>query len=142
MRITVIFPVVVAAVLFAGCATAVDVESVTARLNRQGVRIATLEKGAGQKPGISVEVEKKLHRVEADLKALRKSFADSKAITDILTEKVGALEAFMKEVDRSMFQSRKKGLEIDRSMEEMANKVGAEVRSLSEKLKKLVEKGR
>ena len=47
----------------------------------------------------------------------------------------------MEEIEQYMVQFRKRGGEIDKTLEEMTNRLEADVRSLAEKLKTLLEEG-
>ena len=58
-----------------------------------------------------------------------------------LAEKVEAFSAYRQEIEQYMAQFRKRGGEIDKALEDMTNKLETDVRSLAEKLRKMLEDG-
>jgi len=127
-------------VVIAGCATSVDMDTMNRRIDDNAARIATLEeKQARFDQEASSTQSDKFQALQAELEALRKEFADSKWTVDDLAEKVESFGAYVKEVDQFMEQFRKKGGEMDKALENMTNRLETDVRSLSEKLKKLLE---
>jgi chromosome segregation ATPase len=138
-----IFPllsVVALLALNAGCATSVDMDSVNHRIDDNATRLATLENTQGkQDQETTSQKDEKLGAFQAELDALRKDFADSKWAVDDMAEKVESVTAYMEEIEQFMVQFRKKGGEMDKALEEMTNRIEADVRSLAEKLKKMLE---
>ncbi|UCG39506.1 MAG: hypothetical protein JSV00_04600 [bacterium] len=124
-------------VLVTACATAVDMDSVNRDLRDQERRIAALEKKQTE-PGPATTAQK-LQALQQEVEALRKDFADSNWSIRDLSEKVESLKAFMQEVEQFMVQYRKKGAEIDKTLEQMTDRLEADVRSLADKLRQLLE---
>jgi len=132
--------VIVLLAFTAGCATSVDMDSVNYRIDDNAARLAVLEKTqAKQDPNVASQEGKKLQALQGEIEALRKDFADSKWTVDGLSEKVESFGAYMDEIEQFMTQFRKKGGEIDKALEEMTNRLEADVRSLAEKLKEMLE---
>ena len=126
----------------AGCATSVDMDSMNSRIDDNAARLAALEQAQAKKDRESVEAEgKKLKAIQGEIEALRKEFADSRWIVEDLAEKVEAFSAYRQEIEQYLVQFRKRGGEIDNALEEMTNKLEADVRSLAEKLRKMLEDG-
>ena len=121
----------------AGCATAVDMSSVNSRLNSQEARIKNLEQRPGAPAGQPTDAKTKLDRVEKEFAAVRKAYADNQASLDNLMERLEALEAYIQETDLNMADLRKKGGQYGRSIENLTNRLEAEIRSLGEKIKEL-----
>jgi len=127
-------------VLTVGCATAVDMDSLNRRIDDNATRLATLENAqVKQDQEAESEKDKKLQALEAEIESLHKDFADSKWAVGDLTEKMESFTAYMEEVEQVIVQFRKKGGEIDKALEEMTNRIEADVRSLAEKLKTMLE---
>lgn len=120
-----------------GCATAVDMSTVNSRLDSQEARIKKLEQRPVAPAGQVTGARGDLDRVEKELSALRKTYADSQMNIQSLLEKIEALEAYIKESDLNMADLRKKGAQVDRSIENLTNRLEAEIRSLGEKIKEL-----
>ena len=115
------------------CATAVDMDSVNGRIDENAKRIAALETAQPS------EVESKLRSLEKEVEDLRKSFADSNWNIQELKERMDAFKAYMDETEQFVTQFRKRGGEIDEALEDITNRLEADVRSLAEKLKMLLE---
>jgi len=127
-------------VFITGCATSVDMDSMNRRIDDNAARIASLEeRQARLDQGASSSKGDQLKALQEELEALRKEFADSRWTVDDLTEKVESFGAYVQEVEQFMAQFRKKGGEMDKALEDMTNRLEADVRSLSEKLKKMLE---
>ncbi|MDF1524865.1 MAG: hypothetical protein RRA15_05035 [bacterium] len=123
-----------------GCATSVDMDSVNRRIDDNASRLATLENAQVKQDKKAVsEKSDKLQALQAEIDTLRKDFADSKWAVGDLAEKVESLTAYLDEVEQFMIQFRKKGGEIDNVLEELTNRIEADVRGLAEKLKKMLE---
>jgi len=139
----VLFPhlsVIALLVLTVGCATAVDMDSLNRRIDDNATRLATLENAqVKQDQEAESEKGKKLQALEDEIESLQKDFADSKWALDDLTEKMESFTAYMEEVEQFIVQFRKKGGEMDKALEEMTNRIEADVRSLAEKLKTMLE---
>ena len=139
----VLFPhlsVIALLVLTVGCATAVDMDSLNRRIDDNATRLATLENAqVKQEQEAESEKGKKLQALEDEIESLQKDFADSKWALDDLTEKMESFTAYMEEVEQFIVQFRKKGGEMDKALEEMTNRIEADVRSLAEKLKTMLE---
>ena len=73
------------------------------------------------------------------MEVLRKEFADSRWTVDSLAEKVESFAAYREEIEQFMTQFRKRGGEIDKALEEMTNRLEADVRGLADKLRKMLE---
>lgn len=132
--------VLTAMFLATGCATAVDLDSVSGQLKDHDNRIAALEKAqAAQKSEIRSDIKDKVLGLEDEVGALRKDFADSKWSVNELAERVDSFKAYMDEVEQFMTQYRKKGGEIDKALEEITNRLEADVRSLADKLRKMLD---
>ena len=124
----------------AGCATSVDMDSVNYRIDDNAARLATLENiKVKQDQEATSEKGGKLQALQAEIETLRKDFADSRWAVGELTEKMESFTAYMDEVEQFMVQFRKKGGEIDKALEDMTNRIEADVRSLAEKLKEMLE---
>jgi len=124
----------------AGCATSVDMDSVNYRIDDNAARLATLENiKVKQDQEATSEKGGKLQALQAEIETLRKDFADSRWAVGDLTEKMESFTAYMDEVEQFMVQFRKKGGEIDKALEDMTNRIEADVRSLAEKLKEMLE---
>ena len=127
-------------VLATGCATSVDLNAVNRRIDDNAARIAVLEQARTKQDAEAVSARnRELKSLQAEVEALRKEFADSKWSVDNLTEKLESMGAYLEEVQQFMAQMRKKGPEMDKALEEMTNKLETEVRSLTEKLKLMLE---
>ena len=123
-----------------GCATSVDMDSVNHRIDDNASRLATLENAqVKQDNKATSEKSEKLQALQAEIETLRKDFADSRWAVGDLTEKMESFTAYMDEVEQFMVQFRKKGGEIDKALEDMTNRIEADVRSLAEKLKEMLE---
>ena len=124
----------------AGCATSVDMDSVNHRIDDNASRLATLETAqVKQDREAASEKGEKLQALQAEIETLRKDFADSRWAVGDLAEKVESFAAYREEIEQFMAQFRKKGGEIDKTLEDMTNRIEADVRSLAEKLKKMLE---
>ena len=125
-----------------GCATSVDMDSVNRRIDDNAARMAALEEAqAKQEQEAASSSGEKLQALQGEVDALRKEFADSKWTVDDLAEKVESFTAYRKEIDQFMSQLQKRGGEIDKTLEEMTNRIEADVRGLAEKLRKMLEDG-
>jgi peptidoglycan hydrolase CwlO-like protein len=134
------FAVLAVLVLTTSCATAVDLDSVNGQLKDHDARIGALEKAqAAQKAEAESEVGEKVQGLEDEVEALRKDFADSRWTVGELSEKVESFKAYMDEVEQFMTQFRKKGGEIDKALEDITNRLEADVRGLADKLRKMLE---
>jgi len=134
---------VVLLLLMAGCATSVDMDNVNRRVDDNAARLAALEKAQAQRDRqADSQLETRFQAIQKELDALRKELADSKWSLNTLTEKIQSLEAYRQEVEQYIVQFRKKGGELDKAMEKMSNRLEADVRGLSEKLKKYLEEGK
>jgi chromosome segregation ATPase len=134
------FAVLTALLLATGCATAVDLDSVNGQLKDHEGRIEAMEKAqAAQKADASSEMKDKVRGLEDEVEVLRKNFADSKWTVNELSEKVESFKAYMDEVEQFMVRYRKKGGEIDKALEEITNRLEADVRSLADKLRKMLD---
>jgi len=127
-------------VVATGCATSVDMDSMNRRIDDNAARIAGLEDAQAKQDREAASARNdQIQALQAELEALRKDFADSRWTVDDLQEKVASFGAYMEEVQQYMSQFRKKGGEMDKALEEMTNRLEADVRSLAEKLKRLLE---
>jgi chromosome segregation ATPase len=134
------FAVITALFLTTGCATAVDLDSVNGQLKDHNTRIAAMERAqAAQKTDASSRINDKVQGLEDEVEVLRKNFADSKWTVNELTERVESFKAYMDEVEQFMAQYRKKGGEIDKALEEITNRLEADVRGLADKLRKMLD---
>ena len=134
------FAVLIVLLLSSGCATAVDLDSVNGQLKNHDTRIAALERAqAAQKADASSEMNDKVRGLEDEVEVLRKDFADSKWTVNELAERVESFKAYMDEVEQFMARYRKKGGEIDKALEEITNRLEADVRSLADKLRKMLD---
>jgi len=125
-----------------GCATSVDMDSVNRRIGENNARIVALEEAQmKQDREAASSKSEKLQALQEEVEAIRKDFADSRWTVDDLTEKVESFGAYIEEVEQFMTQFRKKGGEIDKALEEMTNRIEADVRSLAEKLGEMLEEG-
>ena len=127
-------------VVTTGCATAVDMDAVVRRTNENTKRIEALEKSqAGQQSEAQFETAKKVDSLQKELETLQGKFADSNWTVGQLSEKVENLKAFMEEIQLSMAQLKRKGGEIDRALEGITNRLEADVRTLADKLRQMLE---
>jgi len=125
-----------------GCATSVDMDSVNRRIGENNARIVALEEAQmKQDREAASSKSEKLQALQEEIEAIRKDFADSRWTVDDLTEKVESFAAYIEEVEQFMTQFRKRGGEIDKALEEMANRIETDIRSLAEKLGKMLEEG-
>ena len=123
-----------------GCATSVDMDSVNRRIDDNASRLATLENAqVKQDQQAASEKDEKLQALQAEIETLRKDFADSKWAVGDLAEKVESFAAYREEIEQFMAQFRKKGGEMDKALEELTNRIEADVRSMAEKLKEMLE---
>lgn len=128
--------------LLAGCATSVDMDSMNRRIDDNAARIAAVEQvQAKQDQEDASSKGNELQALQEEVEALRKDFADSRWTVDELAEKVESFGAYIEEVEEFMVQFKKRGGEIDKALEEMTNRLEADVRSLAEKLRKFLEEG-
>ena len=124
----------------AGCATSVDMDSMNSRIDDNAARLAALEQAQARKARESAAAEgQKLKAIQDEIDSLRKEFADSKWTVEDLSEKVEAFSAYRQEIEQYMAQFRKRGGEVDKALENMTNKLETDVRSLAEKLRKMLE---
>ena len=129
-------------VFSAGCATSVDMDSVNRRIDDNAARLAAIEQAQAKQDTEAVSAKSdKLKAMQDEIEALRKEFADSRWTMDNLAEKVEAFAAYREEIEQFMGQVRKRGPEIDKALEEMTNRLEADVRGLAEKLRKMLEDG-
>ena len=136
------FIVVLMASLTAGCATAVDMDTMNRRLDDNTRRIEALEKAqAGQRTQAQTDLTRRVDSLQSEVDALRKDFADSNWTVGQLAERVESLRAFMDEVQQSLAQVRRRGGEIDRALEEITNRLETDVRTLAEKLRQMLDSG-
>jgi chromosome segregation ATPase len=134
------FAVLLVLLLSTGCATAVDLDSVNGQLKDHDNRLAALERAQDQQDADAGSiVDEKVQGLQDEVEALRKDFADSKWTVNELTERVESFKAYMDEVEQFMAQYRKKGGEIDKALEEITNRLEADVRSLADKLRKMLD---
>jgi peptidoglycan hydrolase CwlO-like protein len=135
--------VVLALLIFTtGCATSVDMDSVNRRIDDNAARVAAVEDAQAEQNQEAVSSKgEKLQALQDEIEALRKDFADSRWTVDGLSEKVESFGAYIEEVEQFMVQFRKKGGEIDKALEKMTNRLEADVRSLADKLRKMLEEG-
>jgi chromosome segregation ATPase len=134
------FAVLMALLLSTGCATAVDLDSVNGQLKDHDRRLVALERAqASKEADAGSKVDEKVQGLQDEVEALRKDFADSKWTVNELTERVESFKAYMDEVEQFMAQYRKKGGEIDKALEEITNRLEADVRSLADKLRKMLD---
>jgi septal ring factor EnvC (AmiA/AmiB activator) len=132
--------IVVLLLFTAGCATSIDMDSVNRRIDDNAARIAAVEQAQAKKDQETGSSRgEKLQALQDEIEALRKEFADSRWTMDGLTEKVESFAAYIKEVEQYLIQFRKRGGEIDKALEEMTNRLEADVRSLAEKLKTILD---
>lgn len=125
-----------------GCATSVDMDSVNRRIGENAARIGAVEEAQAKQDREAASTRgEKLQALQGEIEALRKDFADSRWTVDGLAEKVESFGAYVQEVEQFMARFRKRGGEIDKALEEMTNRLEAEVRSLAEKLRKMLEEG-
>jgi chromosome segregation ATPase len=122
-----------------GCTTTRGAQSPIGRLDDHQARIERLESRQTAGPQASGDVQKRLSFLEGEVKAVRRAFADSQASIDSLLERVESLEAIIKESDLNVSRLRKRGVDVDRALEDLANKLEAEVRTLAEKMKEMME---
>jgi len=129
-------------VFTAGCATSVDMDSVNRRIGENTSRIGALEKEQAEQDREAVSSrDQKLQVLQEEIEGLRKDFADSRWTVDNLAEKVESFDAYVEEIEQFMAQFRKRGGEIDKALEEMTNRLEADVRSLAEKLREMLDDG-
>ena len=129
-------------VFSAGCATSVDMDSVNRRIDDNAARLAAIEQAQAKQDKEAVSAKSdKLKVLQEEIEELRKEFADSRWTMDNLAEKVEAFAAYREEIEQFMSQVRKRGPEIDKALEEMTNRLEADVRGLAEKLRKMLEDG-
>lgn len=127
-------------VFTAGCATSVDMDSVNRRIDDNAARLAALEEAqANKEKKESAATGEKLKALQGEIEVLRKQLADSRWTVDELAEKVESFAAYRQEIEQFMTQFRKKGGEMDKALEDMTTRLEADVRSLAEKLKKMLE---
>ncbi len=108
--------------------------SVKDRLDAQSVRMDILEKAVAKSAGQGATQSA---TVGDDARAARQMAADQQATVKGLEEKVAALTARLAELEGQLARQQKKGLETDRSIEQMTNKLEAEIRVLGDQVKKL-----
>jgi peptidoglycan hydrolase CwlO-like protein len=129
-------------VFTAACATSVDMDSVNRRIGENTSRIVALEEEQAKQGREAVSSkDQKLLALQEEIEGLRKDFADSRWTVDNLAEKVESFDAYVEEVEQFMAQFRKRGGEIDKALEEMTNRLEADVRSLAEKLREMLDDG-
>jgi chromosome segregation ATPase len=117
-------------------------DSVNRRIGENNARIVALEEAQRTQDREAASSKgEKLQALQEEIEAIRKDFADSRWTVDDLTEKVESFAAYIEEVEQFMAQFRKRGGEIDKTLEEMTNRIEADVRSLAEKLGKMLEEG-
>jgi len=134
--------VILAAVLVSGCATAVDMDVMNSHVNDNTRRIEALERAqALQKTEARSDTARRLESLQKEVDSLHKDLADSKWTVGEMTEKVESFKAFMGEVEQFMAQYRKKGGEIDKALEQITNRLEADVKSLADKLRQMLDSG-
>ncbi|UCF30168.1 MAG: hypothetical protein JSV26_08840 [bacterium] len=123
--------------LVAGCVTTMNSDPNRVRLDDHQSRIERLERAQKSSPQASGDVQSRLTFLENEIKAVRKAFADSQVTIDGLVERVESLQALLNESDTNLSRLRKRGVEVDRALEDLANRIEAEVRELADRIKKM-----
>jgi chromosome segregation ATPase len=142
MRGSSLLPVVLAVVLASGCATAVDMDVMNSHIDDNTRRIEALERAQDrQKTEARSDTAKRLESLQDEVDSLQKDLADSKWTVREMTEKVESFKAFMGEVEQFMAQYRKKGGEVDKALEQITNRLEADIRSLADKLRQMLDSG-
>jgi len=142
MRVYFPFLIILLAGLSTGCATAVDMDAVNRRLEDNTRRIETLEKEQAQQKGqAQTDMARRVDSLRDEVETLRKDLADSSWTVGQLNERVESIRAFMDEVQQSLAQFRRKGSEVDRTLEEITNRLETDVRALAEKLRQMLDSG-
>lgn len=129
----------VVAVLAAGCATTMGTGSTTGRIDDHQARIERLEQEKALSSQPSDDTQRSLARLQEEVKAVRRFFADSQVTIDILVERVEALESLIRESDLSVSRLRRRGVDVDRALEDLANRLEAEVSELAGKIKEMLK---
>ncbi|MFV1956959.1 MAG: hypothetical protein ACC669_04275 [bacterium] len=128
-----------AGVILSACATTTSSGSVQSQVKDNTARIERLEKDQQSDQAITPNVARRLDKVDRELKETRRAFADSKLDSESLMEIVDSLKAQIADLEQFMVQLRNRGSDFDRTLENLANELEADIRGLGDKVKKFLE---
>lgn len=140
MKSSSVFFVVLLVASVSGCATAVDMDTINSRVDDNTRRIESLERGQ-EKAAVPSGTAQRLESLQKQVESLQKEVADSRWTLSETAEKLESFQAFMGEVEKFMVQYRKRGGEVDRTLEQLTNRLETDVRSLAEKLRQMLDSG-
>ena len=141
MRIPRLVPYLLLAGLFlSSCATVSSSGSVQDQVRSNTARIDRLEGSQKGAQSLPPNVEKRFEKVDRELRDTRKAFADSKLDAETLREMMDSLKAQVADLEKFMVQLRNRGSDFDKALENLANKLEADIRGLGDKVKEYLEK--
>jgi len=129
-----------AGVFLSACTTTTSPGSVKGQVKDNNTsRLERLEKAQQSDQAIPPSVARRLDKVDRELKNIRRAFADSKLDSESLMEIIDSLKAQVADLEQFMVQLRNRGSNFDKSLENLANKLEADIRGLGNKIKEYLE---
>ncbi len=125
--------------ILSACAMTTSSGSVQSQVKDNTARIERLEKDQQSGQAITPNVARRLDKVDRELKETRRAFADSKLDSESVMEIVDSLKAQIADLEQFMVQLRNRGSDFDRTLENLANELEADIRGLGDKVKKYLE---
>ncbi len=131
--------VLLAGVVLPACATTASSGSVQSQVRDNATRIEKLEKAQQSDQASNPNIARRLDKVDRELKETRRAFADSKLDSESVMEVVDSLKAQIADLEQFIVQLRNRGSDFDKTLENLANKLEADIRGLGDKVKKYLE---
>ncbi len=129
-----------AGLFLASCATTSAPGSGQSQVKSNTARIERLEAAQGGSQSLPPNVEKRFEKVDRELRDTRRAFADSKLDAETLGEMMDSLKAQVADLEKFMVRLRNRGTDVDKALENLANKLEADIRGLGDKVKEYLEK--
>ena len=126
-----------AAVFLSACTTPTPSRSVRGQVRDN--RPERLEKAPQSDQAIPSNIARRLDKVDRELKDIRRAFADSKLDSESLMEIIDSLKAQVADLEQFIVKLRNRGSGFDKSLENLANKLEADIRGLGDKVKEYLE---
>ncbi len=128
-----------AGIFLSACTTTTYSGSGKGQVKNNASRVERSEKAQQSNQAIPPNVARRLDKVDRELKELRRAFADSKLDSETLTEIIDSLKAQVADLEQFMVKLRNRGSDFDKSLENLANKLEADIRGLGDKVKEYLE---
>jgi septal ring factor EnvC (AmiA/AmiB activator) len=126
-----------AGVFLSACTTTTPSRSVKGQVRDN--RPERLEKAPQSDQAIPSNIARRLDKVDRELKDIRRAFADSKLDSESLMEIIDSLKAQVADLEQFIVKLRNRGSGFDKSLENLANKLEADIRGLGDKVKEYLE---